>query len=206
MNSASASRKDSAPGGPVKSLINSFISKVVFASRQPTSTPLQPVRPFQGTAKPVVRSLDESGLDGGFAESATSNAVELRDRNNQIRKLEELAGTTTLVLLISREMAILPGMEHRIARRSETLGQGVRLIPVVEHQQSELPSAFVDKEGQIRNLAGGRLAPILLSLDARGHVFDVSSEVESILEWLWNDPRPHSMRASGAMTLDDVMA
>ena len=103
-------------------------------------------------------------------------------------------------------MAILPGIGHRIARRAETLGLGVRLVCVVEQVQSNLPSAFLDRSGQIRALSGGRQAPVLLSFDHRGHVFDVSSEVESILDWLWNDPRPHSLRASGAMTLNDVMA
>jgi hypothetical protein len=192
----------------VKSLINSFISKVVLASRQQASStlPMQPVRPFQGTAKPVLWNIDEPGYDGNFAESAAAKSIELLDQNNQVRKLQELAGTTTLLLLVSHDMAILPGIGHRISRRSETLGQGVRLVPVVEQPQPGLPSAFLDSDGQVRNLAGGRLAPILVSLDARGHVFDVSAEVDAIMDWLWNEPRPHSMRASGAMTLDDVMA
>jgi hypothetical protein len=192
----------------VKTLINSFISKVVFASRQEVSStlPVQPVRPFQGTAKPALWNIEESGHDGKFAEWAAAKTIELLDQDNQVRNLQELAGTTTLLLLVSHEMAILPGIGHRIARRAETLGQGVRLVPVVEQPQAGLPSAFLDSDCQVRNLAGGRLAPILVSLDARGHVFDVSAEVSAIMDWLWNEPRPHSMRASGAMTLDDVMA
>jgi hypothetical protein len=133
--------------------------------------------------------------------------VVLMNKDGAQVRLDQLAGiSTTMVLLISDNMRILPGIGHRIARRAETLGQGVRLVCVTERPTSGIENTFIDSSRQIFALSGGHGAPVLVSLDSRGMVFDVISDANAILDWLWNDPRPHSLRAHASLSLGEYTA
>ena len=197
-------------GNSVKSLIANLISKVALLTRAESVNPMATHSPlsYQKPSRQFAWGIDDPVQFGPgitFPESSPAKGLVLYRSDATTVTLEQLAGSITLVLLASREMSILPGIWHRISRRAETLGQGVRLVCIVEHPSEVLPAAFVDRDRQIRLLAGRHEAPILLSLDQRGNVFDVVSNAESIMDWLWNDPRPLSFRANGAVGLDDLV-
>lgn len=175
-------------------------------ARRPLQPP--PVRPITRDDRPRWSVGASGGLEqvSGIAPDAPASRVILKRRDGTSMPLASLVAGTTLILLVSDTMAILPGLQHRIVRRSETLGHGVSLICAAERFQSGLPDAWLDEHQQLHALSGGHAAPVLISLDRRGIVFDVVSDENAIMDWLWNDPRPHSLRATGAISLDEVTA
>jgi hypothetical protein len=192
----------------LKTLIRSLKGRVSSSRQQPSSarTP-RAARSRSNTIDWGLKSVELHTPGRGFSEDAPAANVELSTPDGRTVQLESLAGaTTTMVLLISEEMSLLAGIEHRIARRAEMLGRGVHLVCVAEQLLSGVPGAFIDEQKRIQAISGGHVAPILISLDPRGAVFDVVSDVSTIMDWLWNDPRPHSRRANGAMSLGDVTA
>jgi hypothetical protein len=194
-----------------KSLIVSLKGRF-GSSKQTTQSPPAARVPRSARNRPSTidwgfKTVDLNNPGRGFSADAPASNVELTTPDGRKVRLETLSGpTTTMVLLISEEMSLLAGIEHRIARRAEMLGRGVHLVCVAEQVLSGVPGAFLDEQRRIQAISGGHIAPILLSLDPRGLVFDVVSDVNTIMDWLWNDPRPHSRRAHGAMSLGDVTA
>jgi hypothetical protein len=192
----------------LKSLIGSLKGRLSSSrQKQPSARTARVVRNRSTSIDWGLKSVELHAPGRGFSEDAPAANVELSTPDGRTVRLESLAGaTTTMVLLISEEMSMLAGIEHRIARRAEMMGRGVHLVCVAEQFLSGVPGAFIDELRRIQAISGGHVAPILVSLDPRGAVFDVVSEVSTIMDWLWNDPRPHSRRATGAMSLGDVTA
>ncbi|MEJ7838560.1 MAG: hypothetical protein WKF81_07075 [Thermomicrobiales bacterium] len=185
---------------------SNMVARLAFGSRSQKVEPLpQPFAAMPEHYVSVRPSWSKHIPERTFPESSPSSDVILTKSDGGSVRLEQLAGDTTLLLVVDRAMSLLPGLGHRILRRAETLGFGVRLICVVDQPQSSLEFAYRDPQHRIRALAGGFQAPFLLSLDTRGHVFDIMSESDAIMHWLWNDPRPHSMRAYGAVSMDDLV-
>lgn len=154
----------------------------------------------RGPSDPLAR-----GPAVSFSRNQPASHIRLETADGSIIPLDRISGQTTLILLVSETMSILPGINHRISRRSQTLGDGVRLVCVSERETSALPEALIDRNHQIHRISGAHDAPLLLSLDQRGAVFDVVSDDAAIMDWLWNDPRPHSLREHGAMSLNDMV-
>jgi hypothetical protein len=109
-----------------------------------------------------------------------------------------------MILLLSEGLLLMPGLEQRITRRREALPSEYRLIVVLGHPCGIVPGALIDREGQIRKLVDEAALPLLISIDANGSMIDIMRERDTIHDWLWNEPRPRSMRVHGAVGLGDV--
>lgn len=185
---------------------SNFVARLASGSRrtnmEPSPQPFNAIPEHHVSVRP---SWSKHIPERTFTDSSPSRDVVLSTANGSTVRLEQLAGETTLLLVVDLAMSLLPGLGHRILRRAETLGFGVRLLCITDQPQSSLEFAYRDPQHRIRALAGGFQSPFLLSLDKRGHVFDIVWESDAILNWLWNDPRPHSMRAHGAISLDDLV-
>jgi RNase P/RNase MRP subunit p29 len=190
----------------LKSALQSFLGRLKASGQQQViATQVAATATERKSWSTMAKRLQETEIR--FSEQAPAHQVVLTNAEGAPVRLDQLAGlSTTMVLLISDNMRLLPGIAHRIARRAETLGQGVRLVCVTERSTPGLSGAFVDSSRQIHALSGGHGAPVLVSLDARGMVFDVISDSNAIMDWLWNDPRPHSLRAHASISLGEYTA
>jgi hypothetical protein len=177
------------------------------------SAPRPEVESKQITRMPIVEQnayLNGNGTLAAPATSATFSAkspaasIMLEDSDGVEVSLARFAGKSTMVLLLSDSMTLLPGIDHRISRRAHTLGPGSRLVCVAEQPAQVIPGVLIDNQRHIRALANQGAGPLLVSLDQYGRVFDVITDSAAILEWLWNEPRPQSIRVDGAIGLGDV--
>jgi hypothetical protein len=132
--------------------------------------------------------------------SGTHFAAELvlRSPEGAIQPLETVASpsSTTLIVYIGEGMALLPGLEHRLHRRASTLGPGVRLLCVTPAETSGLTTAYVDVSRACARINDGLKPPALISVGSDGRIFDLQTDADALLDWLWNDPHPRSRRAS----------
>lgn len=189
------------------SQLSDMVTKLSFNPRR-TSEELAHYQPFADVPNAPARAIPlwtDQESEPAFPDSSPARNITLESPDGSSIALEEIAGDTTLLLVVDQPMTLLPGLSHRIHRRSETLGFGVRLVCISNQPGTDLDIAYSDPSRKIETLAGGFKAPFLLSLDRRGHVFDIVTDSDAIMHWLWNDPRPHSLRANGAVSLDDLV-
>jgi hypothetical protein len=199
-------------GSPIE-LIKQGVARISALLSPTFSAPRPEVETKQITRLPVVEKneyLNDNGMLAApaipvtYSPKSPAAAIMLETSDGAAVLLAQFAGKSTMVLLLSDSMTLLPGIDHRIARRAHTLGPGSRLVCVAEQPAHVIPGVLIDRDRHIRTLANRDAGPLLVSLDQHGRVFDVIDDSAAILEWLWNEPRPQSIRADGAIGLGDV--
>lgn len=137
----------------------------------------------------------EPTIETSIASQPFATDVHLLTASGVEDTLVSQLGTTTLVLYVGTAMALTPKLGHYLARRSSTLGPGVNLLCVTTQPVPTVPDAFVDVNAAFASIYGELHPPALISLDRDGQIFDIQTDADALLDWLWNDPRPHSRRA-----------
>gem|GEM_PF-6180727 len=107
-------------------------------------------------------------------------------------------GETSLMILLPADGLLEdPDLAHLIAQRRSVLPPHFQFVVIMDYPCGAVPDALIDREQQIRQLVGEPTAPLLLSVDSKGTVFDAIRERTTIHDWLRNVPRPRSLRVNG---------